>query len=80
MIISNYRVDRSLANDDDVVIVVNCPCCGKQSVFDVDKDVWRKGEIAYMNGAKIQDAWPTLSLSQRELLLTGMCDKCWNNM
>lgn len=80
MIISNYRVDRSLACDDDVVIVANCPFCGKQSVFDVDKDVWRKGETAYRNGAKIQDAWPTLSPSQRELLLTGICDECWNNM
>lgn len=80
MIKSNYRVDRCITDDDSVVIVVTCPFCGKQSVFDVDKKTWYKGEQAYRNGALIQNAWPTLSPAQRELLLTGMCEECWNNM
>jgi len=80
MIKSNYRVDRCITDDDSVVIVVKCPFCGKESVFDVDKETWYKGEQAYKNGALIQNAWPTLSPAQRELLITGMCEECWDNM
>ena len=77
---SNYRVDHCITDDDSVVIVAKCPFCGKQSVFNVDKETWYKGEQAYKNGTLIQNAWPTLSPTQRELLLTGICEECWEHM
>ena len=33
----------------------------------------------YQDGATIQDAFPELDADQRELVLTGICPKCWND-
>lgn len=74
------NVSRHSTDDTKVVITSICPWCGKASTFEVDKDVWDKGLKAYNNGAHIQDAWPTLSPSDRELIITGICNECWNNM
>jgi len=32
------------------------------------------------NGELIQKAFPELSADDRELLLTGICSKCWNEI
>ena len=74
------NVSRHLTDDTKVVITSVCPWCGKASVFEVSKDVWNNGLKAYNDGAHIQDAWPTLTPSQREAILTGICDNCWDNM
>lgn len=50
-----------------------CPFCGK--VQEVEFPV--EGVDKYMDGALIQDAFPELSASQREILMTGICDDCW---
>ena len=34
----------------------------------------------YNNGALIQDAFPNLTASQREFIMTGMTDDDWDNM
>ena len=36
--------------------------------------------VAWEDGAMAQDAFPELSASQREALITGICDECWNKM
>jgi hypothetical protein len=35
---------------------------------------------AWLNGVVIQIAFPYLTTEQRELLKTGMCDKCWSEL
>ena len=35
---------------------------------------------AYEDGAHIQDAFPYLTASQRELMLTGLTDDMWDNI
>lgn len=35
---------------------------------------------AYEDGAHIQDAFPYLTASQRELMLTGLTDDMWDEM
>lgn len=35
---------------------------------------------AYEDGAHIQDAFPYLTASQRELMLTGLTDNMWDEM
>ena len=35
---------------------------------------------AYEDGALIQDAFPYLTLGQRELMLTGLTEDMWNEM
>lgn len=35
---------------------------------------------AFENGALIQDAFPYLTLEQRELIITGLTEDMWNDM
>jgi len=53
-----------------------CPLCRKQQSVFVKKEQLEKWE----NGMLAQTAFPELSASQRELLQTGTCDTCWDNM
>jgi hypothetical protein len=55
------------------VVKKSCPFCGKSTKLVID-DV--DNYIDFMHGTSVQDAFPTLSASDREFLLTGMCKKC----
>ena len=79
MMMSNYIV-KSSCQDGDTVLEIPCPWCGKFSELKVNTKVWLDGLTAYKNGALIQNAWPTLLPSDRELIKTGICNECWNNM
>ena len=57
-----------------MVLGTSCPICGKHQVITVDAD----GYTAWNEGALIQDALPELTASEREALITGICDDCWN--
>jgi hypothetical protein len=39
-----------------------------------------EGLVKWQNGAYIQDALRELTPAQRELLITGICPKCWKMM
>ena len=67
-------------SNDVTVLEISCPWCGKISELKVNTKIWLDGLRAYKNGALIQNAWPTLSPSDRELIKTGICDTCWNKM
>ena len=34
----------------------------------------------WKDGAFVQDAFPYLSAEVREMLISGICPSCWNNM
>ena len=57
-----------------------CPICGNHHSIDVNKDEYIKGIKLYRSGLHIQDAFPEFTPSQREFLMTGICDNCWDNM
>ncbi len=59
-------------------VVTTSPCiiCSETSDLFVDLDSY----LAWQNGMLIQDAFPELPLSERELLVTGTCAKCWDKM
>ena len=60
-----------------IEIACTCPFCGKVTEIAVDSDAlydYRCG------GALVQDAFPTLSASERELIKTGMCQTCQDNI
>lgn len=59
-----------------IVIPVQCRIC--QDVHYVDVPV--AGFIAWQNGDLIQDSLPELSADQRELLISGTCGTCWDEM
>ena len=60
----------------DCTVVTCCPFCHKAheiAVNEMDYLDWQDGKLA-------QDAFPYLSASDREMLITGIDDECWNGM
>ena len=57
-------------------VEVRCPMCGKQYIITVPHE----GFIAWRNGGKIQDCLPTLSNAEREVVITCICEACWDRM
>ena len=53
-----------------------CPICGETSIVHAPSD----GVERYKKGDYIQDAFPTLSIADRELILTGTHQECWDLM
>lgn len=49
-----------------------CPFCGKKTEIQIEEAQY----FNWLSGAMVQDAFPTLSATDREVLLTGMCPKC----
>jgi len=57
-----------------ILVDVKCPFCGTSKAIEVPQsnyNDWRNGKLA-------QHAFPTLSLDDREQLISGVCPKCWN--
>lgn len=52
---------------------VICVHCGQVQIIMLSAD----GLAAYAQGALMQDAFPELSPSEREMLISGTCDDCW---
>ena len=56
--------------------VVNCIQCGEAQHIEArtaDLDSWIGGEL-------IQNAMPYLSADEREILISGVCGTCFDNM
>ena len=61
---------------DAVTVIVGCIKCAEAqhiTVGTADLDSWE-------NGALIQDAMPYLSADDREILISGICGECFDNM
>lgn len=57
-----------------VNVLGECPLCGKEWYVAVPASEyleWKKGRL-------IQDAMPSVSQDQREMLITGICPECWD--
>jgi hypothetical protein len=62
---------------ETVRVVGKCPLCKKDWHIDVDTHnyaMWRN------NMCLIQDAFPDMGPSDRELLISGICNDCWQTM
>jgi len=62
----------------DVTILMTKPCfhCGDSALIAVsDSDLER-----YKNGALIQEAFPEMSIVDREMLISGTHEACWNKI
>lgn len=51
-----------------------CVGCGKRSHIEVDLDSY----VSWRTGTYIQEAFPNLTAGERELLMTGTHDACWD--
>ena len=68
---------------DTVVLETVCPFCGKKHklVLKGGKIAeYKQGKVAYEAGYMIQAAFPSFTPSEREFILTGICDECWSSM
>ena len=58
-------------------IRTQCPECGKVHIFEVSDEQYQK----YINNeGYIQTIFPSLSAGEREMLITGICPKCWDEI
>lgn len=58
------------------VQTIKCVECGKAVKVEYDSGDYE----AWKNGKLIQDAFPYLTLDEREMLKTGICHDCWVKM
>jgi hypothetical protein len=58
------------------VLCPKCFVCGNQSILDVPHE----GFDLWDAGAFVQDAFPTLTPGEREMLITGTHPECWDKM
>lgn len=55
---------------------VTCLDCGKDTTIHLTYESWRR----WKDGALAQDCFDYLTPAQREILISGMCSVCWNDM
>ncbi len=53
-----------------------CPFCGKPTKVLMPLEAYR----AWQAGAYVQVAWPQGTADEREVLISGTCAKCWDEM
>lgn len=64
-----------MAVETIVVQCRTCCVCGESSKIEIPTD----GYLAWSDGGEyIEDAFPTLSADERELLITGTHSECWD--
>lgn len=59
-----------------MTVAVPCHIC--QEIVELTVPV--EGFIAWQRGDYIQDAMPELSADDREMLISGTCPKCWDEL
>lgn len=58
-----------------------CPLCGKRHSMIVDAAAYSAGLKAYeTQHLLVQQAWPTFSPDEREMIMSGTCNDCWNSL
>ena len=59
-----------------ITIDRNCPKCGQTNTLELDA----RGYQLWQDGLVIQKALPSLSDSQREIVISGIDGRCWELM
>jgi hypothetical protein len=59
-----------------ITIKTHCPVCNKHNNVFVEEEEYK----AYQAGAHIQSSLVSNTPEEREMLLTGICGECWNNI
>ncbi|NLD21637.1 MAG: hypothetical protein GX664_04025 [Bacteroidales bacterium] len=59
-----------------MLYTTNCIICGKQYSFEVSDEGYKR----WLEGEHIQYALPTLTPDQREIMISGICGKCFDKM
>ena len=57
-------------------IELSCRECKEPQSFNVTKNAYER----WLNGVNIQTAMPLVPAHERELLVSGVCNTCWNEL
>jgi len=63
-------------NYKEVSVVTTCPFCGHANFVEVNESDY----LDWQDGALVQNAFHYLSADEREMLISGICPKCWDSM
>lgn len=63
-------------NRKEVTIITACPFCGHANEVEVNEMDY----LDWQDGMLVQEAFPYLSADEREMLISGICPKCWEKM
>ena len=63
-------------NYKEVSVVTRCPICGRGNEVEVNEMDY----LDWQDGVLAQVAFPYLSANEREMLISGVCPTCWNNV
>jgi hypothetical protein len=55
-----------------ISLIAVCPFCGKETEILVYADDYEK----YMAGGLVQDCFPYLGATEREVIISGICPEC----
>ena len=59
-----------------IAIEVRCPFCGHVSIVGVNEEDY----LAWDSGEPAQNCFPYLDVSEREILISGLCFKCQDDV
>ena len=59
-----------------IEILTRCPICGGYNSVKVEFEDY----LRWVDGEGTYECFPYLSADERELLITGVCSSCWNEM
>ena len=62
--------------NNTIILEVACRICGNVTEISVEVNDY----IDWQCGKLVQDAFPYLKTQEREMLISGICGKCWDNM
>lgn len=66
----------AIKNDNETLIIADCPMCGTESRVVIPTHAYE----LWQAGCHIQNVAPELKPEQREVLISGICPKCWDKM
>ena len=61
----------------EIKVVIECPNCRKVHEISMTPEQYVKYAII---NEHVQDIFPDMSPEIREMLISGICPKCWNEM
>ena len=71
-----YEPSKTEIKGKDAECTFVCPCCEKEVKVTVPAKCLERRKA----GASVQDAFPGLAASIRELFISGTCPKCFDEM
>lgn len=76
--VQNKRTVEPVGNTNRVLVITVCPFHnGPNPPIEVDRQAWNMLESGH---GRIADLFPELSVDEREMLQSGVCTPCWDDL